>query len=437
MKIGLTNAGQRRASSLLLRSMGRISARAALGDPLVRLASAILQPYRANQEQRELVAKGYAQLFPDSTEPSDQARRMRRNPIGQVRKLVLECTTRCNYSCKHCYNSGVERVTETRLDALSAAIDTFAGLGLREFAFIGGEVSKYGDGWLGLARKARDSGAAIVSVLSNGWFLGGSAFVAAGQRYADDGAYLRELKAHGITHISFSIDGRGLAHDASRGMPGSYARILKGFETVLDAGLQPRVSLLARSGSREGVLRHFEELSMRMYRKDAGAASLFFDNTNAINDFVDLGNHEEPEGGPAAEAFGYALSALRCPGFYRPSPQLTLKANGQLATCRLADAGEGYGNIHERPLLDILNSMHDSFIYQLHAERRIGDYLRFVNPHIFGSRFAHLCALRAVCTMIARRMHEWDVEPDDAAGVARINKEVAAVTGRIMAPSAS
>jgi hypothetical protein len=175
-----------------------------------------------------------------------------------------------------------------------------------------------------------------VSVLSNGWFLGGEDFEAAGRRYPDDDAYLRDLKAHGVTHVGFSIDGRREAHDASRGIP----------------------------------------------------------------------------------------------GFYRPSPQLTIKANGELATCRLADAGEGYGNIHERPLLDILNGMQDSFIYRLHAGRRIGEYLCLVDPDVFGRRFAHLCALRAVTTMIARRMHDQFVEPDDAEGVARINREVALVTGR-------
>ncbi|HUW70167.1 MAG TPA: SPASM domain-containing protein [bacterium] len=167
-----------------------------------------------------------------------------------------------------------------------------------------------------------------------------------------------------------------------------------------------------------------------MYSKDSGAASLLFDNTNAINDFVDLGNNEVPEGDLPIEAFGYSKSALRCPGFYRPSPQLTIKANGELATCRLADAGEGYGNIHERPLVDILNSMQDSFICRLHAGRRIGDYLRLVDPGVFGNRFAHLCALRAVTTMIARRMHDQAVDPDDAEGVERINREVALATGR-------
>jgi len=249
VKLGLTNAGHRRASSLLCVSRDRVSARAALGDPLVRLASAIVQPYRASQEQRALAAQGYARTFPDSVETRDLARRMSRNPLEHVRKIIIECTTCCNYSCSHCYNAGVERTTEMKLEVLSSAIDTFAGLGVREFVFIGGEVTKYGDGWLDLAQNARRSSAAIVSVLSNGWFLGREDFEAAGCRYADDGAYLRDLKVHGVTHVGFSLDGRGEAHDASRGIPGFYDRIIKGFGTVLDAGLLPRVSLLVRSGT--------------------------------------------------------------------------------------------------------------------------------------------------------------------------------------------
>jgi hypothetical protein len=52
-----------------------------------------------------------------------------------------------------------------------------------------------------------------------------------------------------------------------------------------------------------------------------------------------------------------------------------------------------------------------------------------VDAELFGMSFAHLCALRAVVTMIARRMHDQGVEAGDAKGIARINREVAMVTG--------
>ena len=62
---------------------------------------------------------------------------------------------------------------------------------------------------------------------------------------------------------------------------------------------------------------------------------------------------------------------LPCKAFFRPSPSLTIKANGELATCRLGNVGEGYGNIHDEGLVPLLNGLQECFISRLHAERRI------------------------------------------------------------------
>lgn len=73
--------------------------------------------------------------------------------------------------------------------------------------------------------------------------------------------------------------------------------------------------------------------------------------------------------------------------------------------------------------------MRDSFVYRLHSERRIGGYLKLVDPALFGRGFSHLCSLRAVATMVARRIHDRAVEPDDIEEIARINREVAGISG--------
>jgi hypothetical protein len=120
---------------------------------------------------------------------------------------------------------------------------------------------------------------------------------------------------------------------------------------------------------------------------------------------------------------------LYCRNFYRLSASLTVKANGELASCRLSQAGEGYGNIHERPLVDILNGFDEAFVYQLHARRQLEEYLPLVDRSLFGSAFTHLCSLRSIVTMLARKMHEQGVSPDDTSAVQRINREVAMLTG--------
>lgn len=430
VKVALTNAGHARALSLLRHPerSGPGKRPVFLGDPLVRLTSVLLLPFDGGPEQRALLSQGLVRTLPDSTDANSIARSLRRNPIGQVSQAAIEFTTRCNFGCAHCYNSGVDRVTETDVEALGRATDSLADIGVREFTFVGGEVSKFGDGWLDLARRIKLRGASVIGLITNGWWLGRGAFEAAGQSYGHAGGYLADLRSHGVTHICFSIDGRGAEHDRSRNLPGLYERIVGGFETVLEAGLQPRVSLLSRAGGKDEAKAHFDELSGLMYRHGQGAASLMFDRTNLVNEFIDLAG----EGEGTLHAADCSEASLRCAGFFRPSPQLTLKANGELATCRLANAGEGYGNFHERSLVEILNGMQESFVYRLHAERLIAGYARFVDPGIFAKGFAHPCAARAIVTMIARRMHEEGIGEGDVDSLARVNREVALTCGRTL-----
>jgi hypothetical protein len=420
MKIALSNVGHRRLLSLPSPD-GQDSL-------LIRLRGEILVPWIESPEQRELLQRGYAELWPDSTARESIELRQRRNPLEHVQKAYFEFTTRCNLSCAHCYNAGVERHTETNLEALSEAADTLCDIGLSEFAFIGGEVAKYGKGWLELAMRLRSRGAEIVSVLSSGWFLGQGNFEAAGKLYPDDSRFLADLREHGVTHVCFSLDGRGEAHDRSRGVPGLYDRVLAGFAAVREAGMLPRVSYLAREG--DDTLDHLRELSRLVYGDDPSASSIWEDATNILSNFIDIGNGARSAGADPLSLDAFPEEALRCKAFYRPAPHITLKANGELSTCRLANAGEGYGNFHTRPLVEVLNRMQESFIYRLHAENRIGEYLRFVDESVFGSSFSHPCSLRAILTMIAKRMHEQGV---DAEGIARINREVAMVTGHMRA----
>jgi hypothetical protein len=111
---------------------------------------------------------------------------------------------------------------------------------------------------------------------------------------------------------------------------------------------------------------------------------------------------------------------------------LTVKANGELATCRLSQAGEGYGNIHQQTLAEILNHFDEAFVYQLHASRQLEQYLPLVDQSLFGLAFTHLCSLRSIVTLLALKMHEQGVSPDDVPAVQRINLEVAMLTGHFL-----
>lgn len=406
-------------------------------DLLFDMYTGLSAPYQDTPLHKELLEKKLIELAPETLSREELQLRYRRNPFEYVGKVIFEFTTFCNFNCDHCYNAQVPRMTENDPRKLIEAAHIFLDMGIRRFDFIGGEVSRYGTGWLDVAEAIRSRGQDIfVSLYTNGWWLEREKFQAAGCAYADTRTYLEDLKRRGVSHITFSLDGPDEAHDESRHHAGLYQQIMRGFETVKRAGLIPRVSLLRRPEWSDAQIETFlADIAMRLYEFEPDtpprkrALRLALDSTNAISNFIDIGNGA----GSASVQFpildGYAYPPLYCRNFYRLSPALTIKANGELATCRLSQAGEGYGNLHDRPLVDIINRFEEAFVYQLHARRRLEDYLPLVDRSLFGIAFTHLCSLRAIVTMLARRLNEQGVSFDDAAAVRRINQEVALLTG--------
>lgn len=408
------------------------------GDLLLELWTGTHVPAIDTSMHSELLSDGLIEEIDEATRQEDTRLRYQRNPFEHITKIIFEFTTYCNFNCEHCYNGLVPRRTEIRLDLLMAAAETFMQMGIRRFDFVGGEVSRYGDGWLVLVKHihALDEKAKI-SLYTNGWWLDQTNFRAAGKTYMDSQAYIDDLNAHGVTHVTFSLDGLGEIHDTSRGQPGLYQRIMQGLELVKEAGLEPRVSLLLRPEWDGAQVENFlAEPATIIYDLDPQAPAykralrLSLDPFNAISNFIDIGN------GAKDERIQFPIldersHALYCRNFYRMSPSLTIKANGELATCRLATAGEGYGNLHNINLVEIINHFDEAFVYRLHAERRLEEYLPLVNRTLFGEQFTHLCALRAIVTLLARKMEEKGVPFDDTFAVQRINQEVAHETGHI------
>ncbi|MGC4118422.1 MAG: radical SAM protein [Myxococcales bacterium] len=421
---------------LILSNYGlRLSQQPDCPEPeLVRLREAVRVSWDGSPAQQQLIDRGLAQ----TTELDRDAvlLRYRRNPLECLTRVVFEFTTACQLRCAHCRNAGVPTVTERNPERLCAAADLLVPLGLRRFDFIGGEVSRFGDGWLQVVSHLRRHPGTRVSLLTNGWFLEQEGFVAAGQRYPDDAAYLRELAAAGVTHLTFSLDGPREVHDRWRGVPGLCDRILGAFDRVRDAGLSPQVSLVVHApelvapgwvsavaralyGERSSARAGSEELERR----------LLSDPMNYVSNFIDTGRGRSLRQGLAKTDWVHDAT-LRCKAFFRPSPSLRIQASGALALCPLPDCGEGYGNLaDEGGLLRSLNRMQDAIPYLLHADGSIARYRRFLDPAIFGDRVDHACALRAAVTMIARRMIERGVDEGDDVRIREINLEVAARCG--------
>lgn len=171
MNLRLSNYGHRYASEIF--QTGNIDLSAL--DPALRLMldlwTGILVSDQEQPELLELERRGFIERVPETVIQAETELRYRRNPLEHVSKIIFELTTRCNFNCQHCYNATLPRVTETNLAVLKNAVDVFRAIGIERFDFIGGEVTKYGRGWLGLAQYCRRQGANIVTIYTNGWWL--------------------------------------------------------------------------------------------------------------------------------------------------------------------------------------------------------------------------------------------------------------------------
>jgi hypothetical protein len=375
----------------------------------------------------DLVARGLAERADLDAEAA--ALRYARNPLEHLRRVVFEYTNVCNFDCLHCRNRALDAQAEAQPEALRRVVDAVLPIGIDRFDFIGGEVTLYGKGWLELVEYVRAQGGTHASVMTSGWFLEGKGFGAAGRRYADDAAYLGELRERGLTHVIFSLDGPEPIHDACRRTPGLYRRVIRGFDKVRAAGLTPRVSLVW--GMSLNSTEWIADISERLYgpqtNLEATLARLLTDDSNYVSRFIDVG------GGVQLRGEGFSLSAidddmLRCRNFFRPAPTLRIKATGEISLCSLLEAGDGYGDVRERDPVYLLNHLQDAFVYKLHAERRIADYRSFLDPHLF-SGFVHVCSARVALNMVARAMHQRGVSPDDREAIRAVNVEVAGKMG--------
>ena len=436
MELVLTHYGHR----LLAYQRGRNGAFAAMtAEELALLAhvhEALALPDDGSPRAAQLVERGW--LARDAGPIDRHALRLRyqRNPLEHVERVVFELTTLCNLACSHCRNGNLAPTTSGHTDRLLEVVDAMVPLGVRRFDFIGGEVTLYGRGWLDIVQRIREHPETTAAVVTSGWFLGERDFVAANRRYADADAYLRALADAGLTHVIFSLDGPAAEHDRCRGVPGLHDRVLAGLEQVRAAGMCPQVSILHAPWVRPAALVEWMlELSRRLYGEQPGVDEagrirrLLYDDMNYASHFIDVGNGALSTSQSRVHLDTLDERLLRCKNFFRPHPSLRIQADGELALCPLVGAATGYGNVHRRPFVEVLNGMHDAAVYRIHAEDRIAQYLPLLDRSIFGESFAHVCSLRVVLTLLARGIEEQGVDPHDPAALRELNVAVARQAG--------
>ena len=136
--------------------------------------------------------------------------------VHELNYLFWECTTRCNFHCRHCGSdcSVLSREKDMPLEDFLGALDTIpARHRPKDFTVVltGGEPLMRPDiAAAGKAIRARGFGWGMVS---NGWFY-------------DEKKHAEMMEA-GMGVMTISLDGLEQSHDWMRGVPGSYRHAVR------------------------------------------------------------------------------------------------------------------------------------------------------------------------------------------------------------------
>lgn len=143
--------------------------------------------------------------------------------IGFPHIIGWELTLSCNIRCDHCATSAGHRRPQELSEAEALAIcDQLPELLVREVDFTGGEplMCSY---WEPLALRLRDLGI-TTRVLTNGRIL--------------NPALIARIQAAGMDGLAMSLDGLAAHHDALRGSPGLFDKVIHNIDLARAAGLR-------------------------------------------------------------------------------------------------------------------------------------------------------------------------------------------------------
>lgn len=141
--------------------------------------------------------------------------------------VVWEITLSCNLKCQHCGSrAGKRRPDELNTAEALSVIDQLAALGTREITLIGGEAYLRDD-FILIARAIRNAG--MDCTMTTGGLNLTEERVAA-------------LAEAGVRSVNLSIDGTEAAHDALRGVTGSFRRAFAALGRLRAAGVARAVN---------------------------------------------------------------------------------------------------------------------------------------------------------------------------------------------------
>ncbi|MGC4094785.1 MAG: radical SAM protein [Polyangiaceae bacterium] len=149
--------------------------------------------------------------LPLASEARDVNRRVR------PRVAVWELTLRCNLSCGHCGSrAGKPRERELSTEECLALVEQLASLSVLEVSLIGGEAHLH-PAFFPVLHALKSHGIEV------GLTTGGRGI---------DRALAQRMADAGLDSVSVSLDGLAAAHDAQRGLEGSFEQALQAIRGV-------------------------------------------------------------------------------------------------------------------------------------------------------------------------------------------------------------
>lgn len=163
----------------------------------------------------------------------------RRVPIGGS----IELTQRCNNKCVHCYNNlaaGDKKAlkNELSLDEHCRIIDEIAGFGCLWLLLTGGEIFLRKD-FLDIYTHAKQKGL-LITLFTNGTLI-----------TSDIADYLAKLPPFAIEITLYGSTPE--TYESITGVPGSYARCLKGIRLLIERSLPLKLKTMAISQNKHAI----------------------------------------------------------------------------------------------------------------------------------------------------------------------------------------
>lgn len=304
----------------------------------------------------------------------------RRYDNVHVPRMNLMITGRCNYNCPHCFNAAdnAPLMTEWAFDDLLCLFDQAQACGIHSVMLTGGEPLLH-PRFLEAVQEIHARGMYVDRINTNGYFIC--------QDLLDS---LRAIGCKPLMKISF--DGLG-CHDFMRGATGAEERTLRAIELCRENGFDVSAQIQVNrvtAGSLDETLYHLDGLgvsSARLIRTsesdrwlaNASGATLPADEYYATTlevcrRYAAQDHHMELTVWQYLSLFprsrSYRLIPVRfSAGAYRGGcsrclvtrQRVDITSTGEAVPCMqmsgyLAKRGISLGNVHERPLADILES---------------------------------------------------------------------------------